>query len=97
MARADSTRQDGEPRWITAATSSFARLKWAVEEMEASITSSWCAALAKRGDEVLLAYLLSGIRWDGPPDLMDASVCAAAAAGGHVGMLQWLQRHPNQP
>ena len=60
--------------------------------MGAGIDSSWCAALAKRGDEVLLAYLLSSIRWVALPDLMDASVCAAAAAGGHVGMLQWLQR-----
>ena len=72
----------GGPRWITAATTTLARTIWAVDAMDAMIPSSWCAALAKRGDETLLCHLLSGIRWD-PPDLLDATVCAAAAAGGH--------------
>ena len=93
-ARADRERGDG-PRWITAATTTLARMIWAVDVMDATIPSSWCAALAKRGDEALLRFLLSGIRWE-PPDLMDASVCAAAAAGGHVGLLQWLQQHQCQ-
>jgi hypothetical protein len=95
IAVADRDRKAGAPRWITAATSTLPRMKWAVLDMQASIPQSWCAALAKRGDELLLCYMLSEIRWI-PPEL-DETVCAAAAAGGHVELLEWLHFEKNAP
>ena len=93
--RADSGPKTG-PRWITAATTSLARIDWAATHFthfdeEKIIPLSWCCALARRGDEQLLIYTLSGIRWV-PPDLeFDGHLlCAAAAAGGHVTLLYWL-------
>ena len=75
--RADSTRKDGEPRWITEATSSFDRMQWAIHVMGATPIVKWCAVVAQRNDETLLCFLhyKYKIPWD-------ASVCAAAAAGG---------------
>jgi len=89
-ARADREREKDGPRWITAATSRLARMKWAVLDMQAFIPQSWCAALARRGDKRLLCYMLSDIEWESPDLSQDETVCAAAAAAGHVGLLEWL-------
>ena len=71
--------------WRTKATSTAARIKWAVQHMGATPTGEWCADLARRGDDVLLLFLSS--RYSVP---LDATVCAGAAAGGHVELLRFL-------
>ena len=91
LRRPDDGRKVGHPRWTTSGVSSFARLKWAVNDMGATPTLAWCCAAAKRGDEVLvctqcaLCYIHYGlgVAWD-------VRVCSAAASGGHLAMLQWL-------
>ena len=95
IAVADHGRKAGAPRWITEATTTLARMRWAVRGIRAPIPPSWCAALAKRGDKRLLSYVLSDEDWR-PPDL-GQDVCAAAAAGGHVGLLEWLRFEKNAP
>ena len=74
-----------DKRWITAGTSSFARLKWAVEVMGATPDIMWCCAAAERGDEMMVCYIHYGLEVAWGDD-----VCAAAASGGHVDLLKWL-------
>ena len=86
--RPDDGRKVGHPRWTTSGVSSFARLKWAVNDMGATPTLAWCCALPpsvvmKCWCALCYIHYGLGVAWD-------VRVCSAAASGGHLAMLQWL-------
>lgn len=83
---------DTESRWITRATSTMSRVKWAVEVMGATPTVKWCAAAARRGEGRTVVY----ISWTYNVPL-DGTVCDAAAAGGRVEVLRYLHFYVNAP
>ena len=62
---AEADRKLGKPRWVTAATSSRARIKWAVEDLGATPTVEWCICAAANGHLATLQWLHSqGCPWD---------------------------------
>ena len=81
--RATHERKQGGPLWMTRITSSEQRVHWAVAMGAASPTSKWCAAVAERGDLIMLKWLRAfGAPWD------DDTV-AAAAGHGHLEVLKY--------
>ena len=81
--RARLERAEGDPLWVTSITTSEQRVHWAVAMGAAPPTSKWCAAVAERGDLVMLKWLRAfGAPWD------DDTV-AAAAGHGHLEVLKY--------
>lgn len=72
-------------RWVTRATSSVARIQWAVDVMGASPSIAWVSAVARRGDIPLICFLNE--RYDVP---FHRKMCAAAARGGHLDCLRFI-------
>ena len=79
-------KRGGKTRWLTCATSTRSRLKWAVEHMGAKPTVEWCAFAAGRGDGDMMVHI--SWTWKLP---LDSTVCNEAARGGQTDVLKYLR------
>lgn len=77
---------NGDPLFVTLATSSPSRARWAIESMGGRPTSKWSSNAAGRGDIAILECL----KQDGHL-ILDVGACESAARGGYLTTLQWLR------
>ena len=83
---AKSNREDEEPLWITAVTSTLPRVKWALN-IGATMTSKWCTSAARDGNLTVLRWLHKrGCPWD-------KEACVNACHKGRLEVLKWLHAH----